>query len=758
MTAQWHAETTGPRVVVPSVGNARTIREALEAVPRAAFARHDEPPRAAAYVLEDGSVVPGVDELGRWLRALGSPAWVRALVVGDGSGYVAAVLAHLASSVVSIERSSARVEGAAQRLALVGVADAIDLRHGDGSAGCRDRAPFDAILYLPTARTVPPELIEQLAPGGNFVAPDPRPGRMLRLVRGEDGFAREEIGSDAPPPRLGDLLVAEAGLHRHQVEEAARVAQRTQRRLGEVILEETSLTETDVYRALAHQRGLPFGDVEGLLTRVDPAVVRAIPRAFLQHNQVVPIARDGSALLVATTDPDGAAPDLAKALSARTLRLHLVTPTDYRRLWSGIDLMGAERPEAPAEPSHEARGDLLEGATVDARFVGLFEALLLDAIGERASDIHLEQYGDRVRVRLRVDGELRDVPRYAMTPAELRGVMNVLKVSSTLDIAERRLPQGGRMRRRAGGRAFDLRVQTQPSLHGEHCVIRLLPQDTRLLTIEDLGLDTELAASYRRLLDHPAGLVLVVGPTGSGKSTTLYAGLQILARDATRKVITVEDPIEYSIDGVQQTQVKPEIGFAFAHAMRAFVRQDPDVILVGEIRDGETALEAVRASQTGHLVFSTLHCNDAVDAVQRLLDLGMHPNSVASELLAVLAQRLARRICDGCRVVARPDPEVLAELWPAGDVPASFRCFVGEGCARCGGHGTYGRIAVVEYLPTGPAIRGGIAHRMPIDELRDLARQSGLRSLRRVAVDLVTRGIIPMSELRGMLSAEHMAG
>lgn len=739
---------------------ATSARSAIDSVSRAPFARRDEPPSGATFVLEDGAVVPGTEDLQRWLLALGEPPFEHVLVVGDGSGYVAAVLSVLAWRVVTIERSQERVEGARRRLALARVEDNVELRHGDGTAGVRDGLPFDAILFLPTARTVPPALLEQLTIGGRFVAPDPRPGRMLRVIRRPDGFAREEITSDLPPARLGDLLVAETGVHRSQIEHAAREARRTQRRLGEVVLEETTLSETDVYRALAHQRDLPFGDVDGLLARVDLDVVRAVPRAFLMHNHVIPIAREDDALLVATTEPDGSAADLAKALAARALHLHLVTPTDYRRLWSGVDRVEATR-DMPRADAKDAREDLFRAdgrSELDARFVGLFEALLLDAIGERASDIHLERYGERVRVRLRVDGELRDIPRYAMTPEELRGVINVIKVSSELDIAERRLPQGGRMRRRAGGRAFDLRVQTQPSLHGEHTVIRLLPQDTRVLTIEDLGFDAELATSYRRLLDHPAGLVLVVGPTGSGKSTTLYAGLQILARDATRKVLTVEDPIEYSIDGVQQSQVKPEIGFSFADAMRSFVRQDPDVILVGEIRDGETALEAMRASQTGHLVFSTLHCNDAVDAVQRLLDLGMHPNSVASELLAVLAQRLARRVCDACRSVATPDPELLAELWPKGDVPTDFRCYEGAGCARCGGHGTYGRIAVVEYLPTGPEVRRGIAHRMPIDELRALALRSGLRTLRETALALVQAGAIPLRELRDMLSVERMAG
>jgi type IV pilus assembly protein PilB len=294
-------------------------------------------------------------------------------------------------------------------------------------------------------------------------------------------------------------------------------------------------------------------------------------------------------------------------------------------------------------------------------------------------------------------------------------------------------------------------------MHGEHAVIRLLPQDTGVLTIEELGLPRPIAAAYERLLDSPAGLVLVVGPTGSGKSTTLYAGLQVLARDRTRKVITVEDPIEYALDGVQQTQVNPAVGFGFAGAMRAFVRQDPDVILVGEIRDGETALEALRASQTGHLVLSTLHCNDTVDAVQRLLDLGMHPNSIASELIAVFSQRLAKRICPHCRVPASPDPARLAEVY--GDAPPEGAAFFrGEGCVRCGGLGTHGRIAVVEHLPVGPDMRRAIAHRLPLDELRQVARASGLAPLRSQALALVHAGKITFESLPEMLTPEMLAG
>jgi len=423
--------------------------------------------------------------------------------------------------------------------------------------------------------------------------------------------------------------------------------------------------------------------------------------------------------------------------------------------------------------------------------LGLLDSLFVDAVGERASDLHLERYGARVRVRLRVDGDLHDVSHYRLHTDQFSGIVNALKVRAGLDIAESRAPQGGRCSFRIGGRIFDLRVQTQPSLHGEHVVVRFLPQDRELYSVESLGFSAELTARFVRTIRSPSGLVLVAGKTGSGKSTTLYAGLQQLARRSTRKVISVEDPIEYAIEDVQQTQVNPAVGFDFAQAMRFFVRQDPDVILVGEIRDPETALEALRASQTGHLVLSTIHANDAIDAVQRLFDLGQHPNSIAAELLAVFSQRLAKRICVACREPADPDPAILHEIYPLGvpagfrcyrgrgcercrepadpdpailheiyplGVPAGFRCYRGRGCERCRERGSYGRIALGEYMPSSRELRLAIAHHAALDELRETARATGLSPLRENALAAVQAGTIALEELPLLLSQELLAG
>lgn len=556
--------------------------------------------------------------------------------------------------------------------------------------------------------------------------------------------------------RLGQELVRAGLATNEEVEAAAAEGRHSRRRIGEVLTEHGTVEERDVYRALAALHDLPFRNSDDLLEQVDPDLVRAVPQRFQEFHHVMPVSLEGDRLLVVTSDPLIDAPELGAALGARHVDRVVITPTDLRRLRLALDLEQAGEGQQVL-PNWRHAVDLLSSdpkATESAQ--RLLDQMLLDAVAERASDVHVETYRGRTRVRIRVDGDLRDLGHYNLTELQRLGLINVIKVRASLDIAEHRLPQGGRFVIRSGKQVFDIRTQTQPCLHGEHVVMRLLPQDTKLVGINELGFPDHIAAIYRRLLDSPGGLVLVVGPTGSGKSTTLYAGLQVLAADTSRKVITVEDPIEYALDGIQQTQTRPEIGFEFASAMRAFVREDPDVILVGEIRDGETALEALRASQTGHLVLSTLHCNDTVDAVQRLIDLGMHPNSIASELLAVFSQRLARRICESCRQPTEPPADLAAELFPGG-IPADMRFFKGAGCDHCRQSGCYGRIGVIEYLPASPALRLAIAHRATVDELRQEARTAGLLQLRDHALSLVREGIIPVEELRMMLPPERLA-
>jgi type IV pilus assembly protein PilB len=546
-------------------------------------------------------------------------------------------------------------------------------------------------------------------------------------------------------------------LKQHDAERAELMAEETGRSFGELVVEWGLAEEGDVYRQLAAGGGLVFTEVERVLDVIDAGLTRRLSQRLQERKKAIPVLLEQDTVVVATCDPEARVLDIASVFEAGEARLWLLTPTDFRRLQWALDLGQVVGAEVPLEVATESPDLLTHDVRLEPECVQLLDAILTEAIGERASDIHLESYGTRVRVRLRVDGELHELPRFQISPEQLLGLINVIKIRARLDIAERRLPQGGRYATRLGSHEFDLRVQTQPTLHGEFVVIRLLAQDENLFSVDKLGYTEELASTYTRLLRSPSGLVLLVGPTGCGKSTTLYAGLQLLARDVTRKVITVEDPIEYGIDQVQQTQVQPGLGFGFAQALRTFVREDPDVILVGEIRDQETALEAMRASQTGHLVLSTLHANDAVDAVQRLFDLGMHPNTIAAELLAVFAQRLAKRICGACRSEVEPEPKILTEVFPEG-APADFRTFRGEGCSRCAGRGTRGRIAVSEYLPTSRELRSAIAHHLALDGLRGVAEASGLRAMREQALELVREGVIAFEELPRLFSQEMLAG
>jgi type IV pilus assembly protein PilB len=737
------------------------LREKVEAVPRARFMPLNVLSEAGG---EEGHVsrfvLPPVGTVVRMLSALKLKPDSRVLEIGTGFGYTAAILGDMVAEVHTLERRPERVRAARERLADYG-ATRVTVYEGDDVVKAGIAGTFDQILISTSDGDIARKYLRQLKVGGRLIAavgPLRGPQRLVLLTRkAEKTVVETRLGEVRLIPRLGDLLVDLGSVARHDVEEAALMATRSRKRIGEVLIGSSGAEEIDVYRALGLQQGLRLERLSSLLEVLDRKLLDSVPRPYLDQRRIIPLYRKDQEVCVATTEPGGNYADLAQALKAQKVTVRLITPTDYRRFWSSLEL--GVFPEA--EEVHHGRvgGDLLDAATssdLDARIVNLFESMLLDAVGERTSDIHLERYDDDVRVRFRIDGDCVDQKQYHLKPAELLALVNVIKINASMDIAERRLPQGGRIRRRAGNTTYDLRVQTQPSLHGEHVVIRLLPQNERLMTIEDLGFPSVIATQYRRLIDSPAGLLLVVGPTGSGKSTTLYAALQILASDTRRKVITVEDPIEYALRGIQQCQVKPRIGFAFADAMRAFVREDPDVILVGEIRDQETGLEAVRASQTGHLVLSTLHANDAVDAVQRLFDLGLHANSVASEVIGVIAQRLAKRICSACRIEVAPNPAVAVEVFPDG-IPEGFRTFKGKGCPRCQGRGTHGRVAAIEFLRTGSEVRRAISRKLQVDELRDLCLDAGLITMRDSAVQLVQDGVIPFEELPRILPAERMA-
>ncbi|WP_148715206.1 type II secretion system ATPase GspE [Chitinolyticbacter meiyuanensis] len=381
--------------------------------------------------------------------------------------------------------------------------------------------------------------------------------------------------------------------------------------------------------------------------------------------------------------------------------------------------------------------DLMETAD-DAPIIRLINALLTEALRENASDLHIEPFETRSVVRFRVDGQLRDViePKRALHAA----LVSRIKVMAGLDIAEKRLPQDGRITLRVAGRPVDVRVSTLPTGHGERAVLRLLDKSAGRLNLEKLGMIGDTLLRLEALLAQPHGIILVTGPTGSGKTTTLYAALSRM--DATSSnIMTVEDPIEYDLDGVGQTQVNPRIDMSFSRALRAILRQDPDVIMIGEIRDLETAQIAVQASLTGHLVLATLHTNDAASAVTRLTDMGIEPFLLASSLLGVLAQRLARRVCADCREAYAPDAGEQAELGAAGPV------YRAVGCPQCNGNGYRGRTGIYELFTVDETLRTMIHNQAPEQELKQYALGHGMRSLRQDGVRRVLAGETTLEEV-----------
>jgi len=684
------------------------------------------------------------------------------LVIGAGAGYLVAAIARLVDDVVVVERRSELAEIARGNLESAGI-DNVRLILGEGELGAVDLAPFDMIFC--SARINDTEsLVEQLADDGRLVTlqgDDPLAPLLIVHIRRKSSLERHDLGPINLAHDAGEVMIDLGYVDETELENARAEARRRHEPIISALQRRSDVADLELYRELSGRYGVQLASADELLKGLDLALFRRYSKTFLDKQRLVPIRSSDGVLYVATDNPDAATEDVARVQGFRSVVKRLVTPTDFRRLWQVIDLSsrGKEMLSWTGQAPEASRSeDLLENSDRELShyLVSLYESILLDAVSAQASDVHVERYDDRIRIRIRVDGDLHDLTHYQLTPRDHAGLINVIKVRAEINIAERRLPQGGRSHMRVGSTNYDLRVQIQPSLHGEHAVIRLLSQTGRVLGLRDLGMSERVAAFYQRLLDNPAGLVLVVGPTGSGKSTTLYAALQELADDGRRKVITAEDPIEYSIDNIQQTRARPDIGFGFADAMRSFVRQDPDVILVGEIRDGETALEAMRASQTGHLVLSTLHSNDAVDALQRLYDLDVLPNSIAGELLAVIAQRLAKRICEHCRQPAEPDPRILTELFPD-RVPVNFRCFRGSGCERCNGMGTRGRIAVVEYLHVSDDIRRVISMQPPAGELRWQALDAGLITMRDSALDHVINGVIPLEELPWILPQDRMA-
>ncbi len=561
----------------------------------------------------------------------------------------------------------------------------------------------------------------------------------------------DDVPNDtASPPfaTLEALLRGRRVLSDDALERAMLVQRGSSERLESVITRLGLLTEQALAEVIAHSSNLPVLDQQSYPVAPIDAVDLSV--GFLREMRCVPVERLAEAVIVAVVNPYDAF--ITRSMSFMfgcPIRLVIGRASDIDAAIE--NLYRADSSEAEGDPQVEGEDlERLKDLVSDAPVIRAVNRMIAMASDERASDIHVEPTDDSLAVRFRVDGVLRDMPSL---PAAMRAsVVSRIKIMAGLNIAERRLPQDGRLRLAVRGHEIDLRVATAPSIHGETVVMRILDRSQLALDFATLGLSAELTAHLRRAIHMPHGIVLVTGPTGSGKTTTLYAALAELNM-RQRKLLTVEDPIEYRLPGVIQTQVNPGIGFTFGSALRSFLRQDPDVMMVGEIRDRETAEIAVQAALTGHMILSTLHTNTAPGAVTRLLDMGIEPLLLSSVLTAVVAQRLVRRLCPACRQSNDTDP-ALAPIFERAGVALPSRLYRPVGCAKCSMTGYAGRVAIFELLLVDAQIAGLILARSDTRVITEAAARQAMRSLLNDGLRRASEGVTAVEEVLRVVSED----
>lgn len=573
-------------------------------------------------------------------------------------------------------------------------------------------------------------------------------------------MSNEAGGITSKHKRLGEILLdrklvtlekLEVALKEQSVHDKGKdAAGKGYRRLGEVLVDLGFVSEEDILKALSFQLGLKY-----LTFSEFPKVIpdNSYPTVkFMKQYKIVPIGIANNTLQIAVSDPlNKYILDALSVFSGKPVELFLSSEKDIMEAieqFFGTDVQMTSIMEGMREDELESEGIELQedvhhlrDMAFEAPIVKLVNMLITRAVEDRASDIHIEPFENSVKVRYRTDGVLNEIESL---PKRLQpAVISRLKIMSRLNIAERRLPQDGRIKLRVSGRDLDLRISTMPTVYGESIVMRILDRSTSLTALEHLGFPENIVEEYRKLINAPYGMLLVTGPTGSGKTTTLYASLsEINSED--KKIITIEDPIEYQIEGINQIQVHPKIGLTFANGLRHIVRQDPDVIMVGEIRDIETAEISVHSALTGHLVFSTLHTNDAPGAVTRLLDMGTEGFLVSSSLIGVLAQRLVRVICPVCKEPFTPNPKILEKVEVA---LASTEIYHGAGCDECRYTGYKSRTGIFELMVMNEDLKQLVLGRASSDAIRDMAVSGGMHLLRESGWQKVRKGITTVEEV-----------
>ena len=558
--------------------------------------------------------------------------------------------------------------------------------------------------------------------------------------------------------RIGDILLETGIITPQQLAEALAQQRRTRERLGRVLVDQGAASEKQIAQALAAQLDLPLVALSS--TRLDPNAVKLIPEILARKRRVVPLRLDGGQLIVAMADPlDVFALDDVGIAARRPVKPVVAVESEVMAAIERAYGMGAAAQAVLGEAGEEAPAAEPTGAPSedgeDAPVVRLVNLVLSQALKDRASDVHIEPTESEMRVRYRVDGALQTV--MSLPKSVQAGLATRLKVLARLNIAERRLPQDGAFEVALDGRRIDFRVSTVPTIFGERIALRLLDKTKGLLTLEQLGLDAQARRRYEGLIHQPFGIILVSGPTGSGKTTTLVSTLALL-NSVDKNIITVEDPVEYQLPGVSHIQVSPRAGLTFASGLRSIVRQDPDIIMIGEIRDVETAEIAIHASLTGHLVLTTIHTNDASSALTRLADMGIEPYLIASAVIGVASQRLVRLLCPQCKQPAPIPKEIVS--WLQSQVkeplpPAEFQRPVG--CAQCRHTGYQGRTGIFEILVVTEALRRRALGRGSAAELAEIARSEGMLSLRADGMLKAMQGLTTIEEVLQVTRVEEPA-
>ena len=569
--------------------------------------------------------------------------------------------------------------------------------------------------------------------------------------------------------RIADALVEDGLLSAGQIGELLEQQKKEGARLIKLIVDKSYVSEQDL--AVSMGRVLNVPPINLARVSIPPEIVELLPRDTAHNYKVIPVSRLENRLFIAMADPLNVLAiddvkritklEISPLIASEKAIVDKLNAFDAAKGGSMEDIIqdaqkqneadaDAETIEAVKEGMEEVNLDQLASSSGEAPVIKLANLIIVQAIKDRASDIHLEPFEKNMRLRYRVDGVLMDA---TPPPKQMQlALTSRFKIMSSLDIAERRLPQDGRMRVRVSGKDFDLRVSVMPTVHGEKIVLRVLDKSNLTASIDKLGLDPDTFKQVKAAIDAPHGLILVTGPTGSGKTTTLYSALNEL-NSPIYNIVTVEDPVEFQVPGINQVPTKKEIGLTFANALRSILRQDPDIIMIGEIRDTETAEIAIEAALTGHQVLSTMHCNDAPGAIARLDDMGIAPFLISSSVILSCAQRLMRRICSHCREPVTYPPKMFEDLGIDPAIFSGVQLYRGRGCDRCKNSGYAGRMAIIEAMTITDQIRKLIIARANTRELGKVAISQGMRTLRMVGLDRAREGVSTLEQVLLITSA-----